>query len=160
MQASRLKDMPVVSMAEGAKVGNVVDVLFDPADLRLVALGLTGASGQAIVPFGALRAIGADAVTIADVAATQAAGGQTALGGARRLDDLLGLPVVNGEGAVVGTIEDLEVDAADGRLTALVAHRGGVLGLGGTRVSVPASAVRGVGPKLVTVDAPAPAEGR
>jgi len=35
----------------------------------------------------------------------------------------------------------------------LLVQRGGVLGIGGAHEAVPASAIRGVGPNLVTVDA-------
>ena len=68
----------------------------------------------------------------------------------------MGLKVVNGEGAYLGNVRDLAIEQASGALTELEAHGGGMLGLGGTTVTIPTSAIRGIGPALVTVDMPAP----
>lgn len=154
MKASALKDMPVVSMADGTQVGTVADVLLDAASLRVVALLLSAQSGQALLPFGSIRSIGSDAVTIDSAAATQGLSGRAAPEGTHGLNDVNGLSVVNGEGTLLGAVKELEIEAADGRLIELVVHRGGVLGLGGTGTNVPASAIRGIGAKLVTVDLP------
>jgi sporulation protein YlmC with PRC-barrel domain len=156
MKASALKDMPVVSMADGTRVGTVADVLLDAASLRVVALLLSADSGQTLLPFEAIRSIGADAVTIASAAATQGLTGRPAPEGTHSLRDVNGLAAVNGEGTLLGSVKEVEIEPADGRLIELVVHRGGVLGLGGTSTSVPASAIRGIGAKLVTVDLPAP----
>ena len=69
--------------------------------------------------------------------------------------ELLGLAVTSAEGTHLGAVQDLEFEAADGRLLALALHKGGVLGMGGTSLTVPASAIRSIGPKLVAVDLPA-----
>ena len=44
------------------------------------------------------------------------------------------------------------IGSEDGRLTGLVLHKGGVLGIGGSSLDVPVSAIRSIGPELVTVD--------
>jgi sporulation protein YlmC with PRC-barrel domain len=154
MKASALKDMPVVSMADGTQVGTVADVLLDAASLRVVALLLSAHSGQSLLPFDAIRSIGADAVTIDGAAATRGLTGRAAPEGTHGLSDVNGLSAVNGAGTLLGSVRELEIEPADGRLIELVVHRGGVLGLGGTSTSVPASAIRGIGAKLVTVDQP------
>ena len=74
----------------------------------------------------------------------------------RGLRDLMGLKVVNGEGASLGDVRDVAIDQASGSLSELVTHGGGMLGLGGTSVTVPGSAIRGIEPDLVTLDMPAP----
>ena len=157
MKASALKDMPVVSMADGTQVGKVADVLLDAASLRVVALLLSAQSGQALLPFAAIRSIGTDAVTIDSAAATQGLTGRAAPEGTHGLGDVNGLSAVNGEGSLLGSVKELEIEPTDGRLLELMVHRGGVLGHGGTSTSVPASAIRGIGAKLVTVDLPATA---
>ena len=156
VKASALKDMPVVSMADGTQVGKVADVLVDAASLRIVVLLLSAQSGQALLPFDSIQSIGADAVTIDSAAATQGLTGRAAPEGTHSLSDVHGLSVVNSEGTLLGSVQELEIEPADGRLIELVVHRGGVLGLGGTSTSVPASTIRGIGAKLVTVDLPAP----
>jgi sporulation protein YlmC with PRC-barrel domain len=153
MRASTLKDKPVVSMADGAQVGTVEDVLFDPAELRLMGLALRGQSGKSILPFDSIRSIGADAVMVESAAETQGAGGQAIQDTMRGLGEITSLSVVNAEGTLLGKVKEVEIDE-DGRLAQLEAHRGGVLGIGGTDVTVPPSAIRSIGPKLITVDMP------
>ena len=155
MKASRLKDKPVVSMADGAQVGTVKELLFDTSDFRLTALLLRAESGESTLPFASIRSIGPDAVMIESAADTAGAQGQAALDTTRGLEDLMGLSAVNVEGTLLGKVKELEIGDEDGRLTKLEVHRGGVLGIGGTTATVSPSEIRSIGPKLITVDMPA-----
>jgi sporulation protein YlmC with PRC-barrel domain len=157
MKASKLKGMPVVSIAGGAQLGSVADVLFDISDLRVSALVLSAKSGEAILPFGSIRSIGSDAVTVESAAETQGAGGQAASDTVHGLGDLMSLSAIDAQGTLLGKVKELEISEQDGRLTRMKVHRGGVLGLGGTSSAVPPSAIRNIGPKLVTVEMPAQA---
>jgi sporulation protein YlmC with PRC-barrel domain len=157
MKASELKDQAVVSMADGTRIGRVSDVLFDTADLRVAALTLTTNGGQSILPFAAIRSLGADAVTVESATATQGVAAPTAGNVLRGLSDLLGMKAINGDGTLVGTVRELEIDQSGGRLLSVELHRGGVLGLGGTTVTAPVAALRSIGPEVVTVDLPAQA---
>jgi uncharacterized protein YrrD len=152
MKARALKDIPVVSMADGARVGNVQEVLFDTAALRIAALLLKTPNGQSILPFAAVGSIGGDAVMVASTAATEGAAGQTGREALRGLGDLVGLPVVTAEGTILGEVEDMELTPADGRLAALEVRSGGMLGIGVTRTTLDAAQIRMIGPKLITVD--------
>ena len=132
-------------MADGVQIGRVEDVLFDTTALRVAALTLTTTGGRSVLPFAAVRSLGADAVTVESATATQAAADQTGAGNLlRSLADLIGLKVVNGEGAYLGDVRDVTIEQASGALTELEAHSGGMLGLGGTGVTIPASAIRGL----------------
>jgi sporulation protein YlmC with PRC-barrel domain len=157
MKASALKGKAVVSMVDGVRIGRIEEVLFDTAGLKVAALILTTTGGRSILPFAAVRSLGADAVTVESATATQPAAAQGDAGNLlRALGDLTGLKVVNGEGAYLGDIRDVTIDQASGALTEIEAHSGGMLGMGGTAVTVLASAIRGIGPEIVTVDMPAP----
>ena len=157
MKASELKNKAVVSMADGVQIGRVEDVLFDTAALRVAALVLTTSGGRSVLPFAAVRSLGPDAVTVESATLTRAQADQPGAGNLlRSLTDLIGLKAVNREGANVGEVRDVIIEQATGALTELEAHSGGMLGLGGTGVTIPASAIRGIGPELVTVDMPAP----
>jgi sporulation protein YlmC with PRC-barrel domain len=157
MKASELKGRAVVSMADGVQIGRVDDVLFDTTALRVAALVLTTTGGRSILPFAAVRSLGTDAVTVESATATQPAEAQADAGNLlRALGDLTGLKVVNGEGAYLGDVRDVTIEQASGAITELEAHRGGMLGIGGTGVTVLTSAIRGIGPELITVDMPAP----
>ena len=157
MKASKLKGMPVVSMADGAQVGSVADVLFDIADLRVSALVLSAKSGEALLPFGSIRSIGSDAVTVESAADTQGVSGQSASDTVHGLGDLMSLSAIDSEGTLLGKVKELEINEHDGRLSGLEVHRGGVLGRGGKGYTVSPSAIRNIGPKLVTVEMPAQA---
>jgi sporulation protein YlmC with PRC-barrel domain len=157
MKASALKGKAVVGMVDGVQIGRVEEVLFDTAALKVAALALTTSGGRSILPFAAVRSLGADAVTVESAAAAQPPAAQADAGNLlRALGDLTGLKVVNGEGAYLGDIRDVMIDQASGALTEFEAHSGGMLGMGGTAVTVLAAAIRGIGPELVTVDMPSP----
>jgi sporulation protein YlmC with PRC-barrel domain len=137
MKARALKGKAVVSMADGVQIGRVEEVLFDTAALKVAALVLTTTGGRSILPFAAVRSLGADAVTVESATATQPAAAQADAGNLlRALGDLTGLKVVNGEGAYLGDVRDVTIDQASGTLTELEAHSGGMLGVGGTGVTV------------------------
>lgn len=161
MKASALKGMAVLSMADGVQIGRVEDVLFDTAALRIGALVLKTTGGRSVLPFAAVRRIGADAVTVESATAALPATAQGDPGNVLRgLGGLTGLKVVSGEGTYLGDVQDVMIDQAAGALTDVEVHRGGMLGLGGTSVTVPASAIRGIGPDVVTADLPPePGEG-
>jgi len=152
MNASSLKDMPVVSMADGAKLGTVKDVMFDPSKLRAARLILVMAGGESLLPFGSVRSIGADAIMVETTTTSSGLTMEGALQGLCGLDDLVGLPILSGEGTHLGQLTDVAIDPGDGHITGLAVHRGGLLGIGGTRVTIEGSAIRGIGPKFVTVE--------
>jgi len=160
MKASVIKNMPVVSMADGTKIGNVDELLFDAAKLRLTALLLTAAGGKSMLPIEKVRNIGSDVITIEDATATQGVEGNALLDSLRGLKELSRLRAINGEGTWVGDVKEIELDPLNGQISGVVVHRGGVLGLGGTTTMVSAPAIRGIGPKVITVetaaDAPSP----
>src|SRR5947209_18377056 len=92
MKASELKNKAVVSMADGVQIGRVEDVLFDTAALRVAALALSTTGGRSVLPFAAVRSLGADVVTVESATATQAAADQAGAGNLlRTLADLIGL---------------------------------------------------------------------
>jgi sporulation protein YlmC with PRC-barrel domain len=152
MKASALKNMAVVSMADGVQIGRVEDVLFDTPTLRVAALALTSSGGQSVLPFSSVHRIGTDAVTVETASATQPAVAPTPGNALRHLSDMIGLKVVNGEGTYLGDVREVLIDDVVGGIIELEAHRGGVLGLGGTSVRVLASDIRGIGPDLVTAN--------
>lgn len=151
MKASALKNRPVVSLNDGMKVGEVSDLTLDATRVKVSTLVLVGHDGNSVVPFAAVRHIGMDAVTINDSRIVQAPADNNDIT-ERGMSTLTGLAVMNQEGAIIGSVDDLEIDEENGQITALLIHRGGVLGIGGAHEAVPASAIRGVGPELITVD--------
>lgn len=140
---STLKDMPVVSLADGAKVGTIKEVFFDTRRQCAVVFLLASDAGESLVSFEAIRSIGPDALTVDSAPATQEL---------RSLADLMELKAVSSDGTLLGEVKELHIDRRDWRLSELMVHRGGVLGLGGTQQSVAAGSICGMGPQLVTVE--------
>lgn len=153
MQADALKGLAVVAMAEGAKLGYVEDVVVDPQARRVAAL-LVGSNGQTfVVPFERVRSIGADAVTVESAQATQALSQGDVFSNLPGLSAMKKLKVVDEAGTFIGAVSGFALDQATGGLLSLTVHKGGILGLGGTTTTVDITAVRSIGPELVTIQA-------
>lgn len=67
----------------------------------------------------------------------------------RKAKDLIGLPVLDAAGNLMGKLHEL--DLMDFRIVALHTHSGGILGIGAADTRIPAGEIRGIGPKLITV---------
>jgi sporulation protein YlmC with PRC-barrel domain len=156
MEAKRLNGLAVVSLQEGAKLGQVEQPLFDLATRQLGALQVQGAAGTFVIPFAQLEHIGSDAVTVASSQVTQTPSTGSALGDLRSLQDLGKLKIVDQAGTFLGTLSDLDVDPDTGQITRLTAHTGGMLGMGGTTTVLEADMILTVGPEMLTVATAAP----
>lgn len=151
MEAKALKGMVVMSMQEGAKLGQVTQPLFDLAARRLRALEVSGDAGTFIIPFAQIHHIGSDAVTVASSTVTQTASTDSALEPMLALDEIEKLKIVDQAGTFLGTIDELDVDHESGQITRLTAHKGGLLGVGGTTTPIETTAILMVGPEHLTV---------
>lgn len=153
MDVSKLHDMAIVSIVDGARLGRIKDVLFDTSAGRAVALRAEHGGQTFLVPLDQVKNIGADAVTVENSTVTQAVaknGPYSALPGIKRLK---ALKVVNTAGDFLGTPATIEIDPSSGRLQGLTVHKGGILGLGGTTLSIAPEDIRGIGAELITVQA-------
>lgn len=153
MDADKLKGMAIISVAEGARLGRVDEVLFDTAGLRAGGLHASGEGQNFVVPFEQVKNIGADAVTVESSQVTQAASKGATFDALTSLSALKKRKVVDETGALIGTVASLDIDPASGKITSITAHKGGVLGLGGASTVIDASSVHGVGPELLTIAA-------
>ena len=151
MNANALKGMAIVSLQEGTKLGAIDQPLFDLTTRQLGALAVAGPDGHFVVPFPQIQQIGSDAVTVTSSQVTQTPSSGSALGALLSLHDLGKLKVVDEDGTFLGTIHDVDVDQVSGQITQLTAHKGGLLGVGGTSTPIDAAAILTVGPELLTV---------
>jgi sporulation protein YlmC with PRC-barrel domain len=152
MDAHTLKSMAIVSLAEGTKLGYVEQPLLDMTARKVAALQVKGQSGTFIVPFDEVASVGTDAITVASSQATQTPSTGGAADGLLDLDALRKLKIVDHAGTLLGTISRVEIDPASGAITQLSAHKGGMLGMGGTITPIDAQAIVSVGPELMTVN--------
>ena len=157
MKASALKDLPILSIDRGQRLGRVRDVLYDPQDQRVAALVVDPGGGifanrrGRCVLFGAIQSIG-DAVTVGTSEAVLQDGEAQALGGLPSLLAIQGDRVVDTAGKLVGDVTDVEIDPATGELTLLRVQQGGVLGLGGHTYEVPAVAIHSLGGDAIIIE--------
>lgn len=119
IRATELMGLPVVTLDTAAAAGEVRDVLFDPARSRVVAFtvrgrGLLSPALIGLLPTGAVRAIGRDALLIPSDAALvrERAGMAAAL---ENQVEVLGKEVVTDQGGTLGSVVDvvLEVEGGD-----------------------------------------------
>lgn len=153
MDADKLKGMAIVSIAEGATLGHVEDVLIDTAALRIDAFQVKGDRQRFIVPFDQVRNIGADAVTVESRQAARVLEDEAAIGGLAGLERFKRLKVVDDAGTFLGTVNNIEIDQAGGRVVGITVHKGGAFGFGGETTTIEAGNVRGVGAEVMTVGA-------
>lgn len=155
MDAEKLKGMSVVSVTEGTRLGRLADLLIDPAALQVAAVRIEEGRQSFVIPFGLLKSVGNDAITVESSQVTQAQGGTfSSLVG---IADFKKLKVVDESGTFLGSVSTIDVDTTSGRILEMIAHKGGMLGLGGTNTTITADQVRGIGPEVVTVAETTPA---
>ena len=116
MNSKQIKGIPVISIADGERLGAVDNVYFDPVAKRVVGFavrahgGLLGAGAGTVVDAASLRSLGPDALTIPDKAA---AGGSTTnaeYGHLVMLDSLVRRRVVTEGGTYVGQVASVDFD--------------------------------------------------
>jgi len=151
MRSAALKGMAVVSIAEGTRLGRVDDLLIDITERRVVALHCSDSGRRFIVPFQFVKNVGQDAITVESSQVTQVDGQGAQASNVVRLDEFMKLKAVDEAGTLVGTVSQLDIDVATGKLVSIEVHKGGVLGLGGTTTTVAAENIKAVGPELLTV---------
>jgi sporulation protein YlmC with PRC-barrel domain len=154
MKARALTGMPVLSINDGLRLGTVEELLVDPVQRRIAALAIGQAGQTRLVPFDQVKSIGEDAVTVENTQVAQEASAQEPLAQLPTLSSLLKLSVVDVGGTRRGALTELEVDPADGHVTEAMVHQGGILGVGGSTLTVPVSAIRSLGPQLVMIEVP------
>lgn len=154
MDAGKLKGTAVVSIADGAKLGYVEDVLFDPVGLCVGALSISAGGQRATIPFDQLKGVGSDAVTVPTSDVARWAQTDPDMAAYRTLDQMLKLKVLDQAGTLHGTVHSLDIDLTSGKIASVEAHKGGVLGMGGTTMAVPAGRVTSIGAEVVVVETP------
>jgi sporulation protein YlmC with PRC-barrel domain len=139
-------------MDDGEKVGVVKNLLIDTDALQATAYLLGGPPGQGVLPFDKVKSVGEDAITIESAQLIKWATGQLSSSIGRESSELLKLTVVDGEGTNLGEVQDMEVDLHTGHISTFSVGGGGVFGIGGHTEDLPASAIRAIGPNLITAE--------
>lgn len=111
---------PVMNTASALTVGRVRSVVVDPAERRVVALGVRKSKGPGdTLLWDAISAIGPDAVTVDSE--QRLAEPPAALRDRLSLDvDIVGHRVLSDQGRELGQVRDVEFDPSDGAVVTLM----------------------------------------
>ncbi len=162
MTTRLVKGTAVVSLADGATLGVIDHVYFDPARLAVAGFtfhqrgGLFGVGGgsSGLVDISDVHAFGADAVTVRDVSVIRS---ELAVDADNRgyldLETLLNRPVMTDSGTTVGRVAAIEFGDASHALVAL-----DIIGEGSDEHGrVLASEIQTIGPDMIIVGDPSAA---
>jgi uncharacterized protein YrrD len=115
MNSQHVKGLTVISIADGQRLGSVTEVYLDPDGRSVTAFAIghgssllsTGDDSARLLDAGDVRAIGPDALMVADAGVLE-----VPTGGVQRfrLDDLLKRKVVSESGEYVGQVAAVEFD--------------------------------------------------
>ncbi len=129
MDVKEVQGRPVVTIANGEKIGEIDDVVVDGQDRRVAAFRVSSGGFLSrkhyYLPFGAIQTIGDDAVMIQSGDALQQSYGDRA-DGYFTLDALTKLRVVTQSGTYVGDIASARFDPATGQITDFEIGDGGI----------------------------------
>ena len=139
IRVSALGGRAVVDLDAAEKLGRIDKIILDP-DGRQVAgfvvsrgSSLFNSGTDTVLPASSVHAIGPDAVT---VRVSKGAAAETApLDTLPRVSDLVGRKVVSEEGRFLGTVDDILVDEADGRIVGYALAGSGPAGKLGSMVA-------------------------
>ena len=121
VRATQLKGRAVIDMEAAERVGRIDRIVFDPVACRVAGFLVTR-SGRSpfrpaehvFVPASALHAIGPDAVTVRHSAASDT--DYERIDDLPRVSEFIGRKVMSESGRLLGTIDDVLISGADGRV--------------------------------------------
>jgi uncharacterized protein YrrD len=167
MDNKRIKGLPVVSIAEGEKLGTIARAFVDPTGLKLVGFavdgsgrsslagrvtglvsgGAAGTDATAMLRVDDVHALGPDALTVDDRAKVRFGENESMGDGLLDLEELTGRRVVTENGTYVGNVASIAFDPASFRVTEVEASPGFFK----SNTAVPVDLITSVGGDLIVV---------
>ncbi|MFZ5898956.1 MAG: PRC-barrel domain-containing protein [Bacillota bacterium] len=156
-KARELVGLPVISLEEGLKIGNVKTLIINPASKAVVALVVEEKGffkEQKFIPFVKVHSVGANALTVAQSASAAKASSLPELVQLwKEKTTVTGCRVVTENGTVLGWVQDYLVDTVTGAITGLEVASSGIGGAVKGRSFIPAEVLRTIGKEvIVTAD--------
>jgi uncharacterized protein YrrD len=153
-RVSDLVGKPIVSAANGERVGRVADVLLDRESCRTVGLVLAGGlmSSEHVLPYSDVQVVGKDAIVarsgegLMGPKQWRAQGVDTA-----RSSSLRNKRVMTSTGRQLGAVNDVYLDEATGAVEALEVSGSRMGGLMQRKSVLPQSAALTIGPDAIVV---------
>ncbi len=120
LQANELRGRAVVDLDVAEKIGALAELVLDPASQRVAGLiiaqrhSIFGSGRQIVLPAAVVHAVGPDAITVRHLG--EASLEMWQLSGLPRLSQITGRKVVSYSGKLLGRVDDVLIDPADGRI--------------------------------------------
>jgi uncharacterized protein YrrD len=160
-RASELVGKPIVSAANGERVGRVADLLLDRGSCRTVGLVLAGGlmSSEHVLPYGDVQVVGKDAIVARTADGLMGPKEWRAQGlETERSSSLRNKRVMTSSGRQLGAVNDIYLDEATGVIEALEVSGSRMGGLMQRKSVLPQSAALTIGPDAIVVPEEAAAE--
>jgi uncharacterized protein YrrD len=153
-RVSELVGKPIVSAANGERVGRVSDVLLDRGSCRTVGLVLAGGlmSSEHVLPYGDVQVVGKDAIVartgdgLMGPKAWRAQGIET-----ERSSSLRNKRVMTSAGRQLGAVNDIYLDETTGVVEAIEVSGSKMGGLMRRTSVLPQTAALTIGPDAIVV---------
>ena len=151
--------MPVISLADGSIVGEVLDLIYNPTQGRLLAVtipvggGLFGGGKTLLLRTEDMYAMGEDAITIKDVNAAREVDRSAKDYGDEAGEAVLGKRLMTDDGSFLGNIVDVLIDRESRRITAYEVSGGAWNDLMRGQTDVPVEHITAIGADVVIVPA-------
>jgi uncharacterized protein YrrD len=154
-KGKRLIDRPILSLADGVRVGAVKDIILGPDNDQVMGL-LTDEGGLLssahFVPLGEVQAFGKDAIVVRSTDSVLPADRAPEIKEILQRDtSLLGIKVFTDTGEAQGTVNDVYFDESSGRVTALEISGGAISNVTGGLRNLPVEDIVRTGPEVLFV---------
>ncbi len=155
----QLIGMPIISLSDGAEVGTVHDVIYNPGQGRLIAVtssvgaGLFGGGRTLLLRTEDMHALGEDAIVVKDSNAVREIDRAAKDFGDEAGIAVLGKRLMTDDGSFLGKIDDVLIDRESRRLTAYEVSGGLWHSLMRGQTDVPVEHITSIGADVVIVPA-------
>lgn len=155
VNALRLPDMQVYSVAEGAAVGRVKDVIIDPEEKRLLALAVDKGGWYhevRVIAVGRIGTVGDDLIMVDEKQAAEAPNLPKIVENMKHPCNIIGARVISRDGRSIGRVEGFYLARDGGRITRLEISGGPLGWLWAGKLSLAAEHIITLGAEAVVVD--------
>lgn len=153
--STELRNLPIVSIAEGEEVGVVKDFIIDPVEKAIVAIVVEDVQwfeGAKVVAFSLIHSIGNFAITIENSSSVVSLTTMPELTGLIRKNvSIIGSKVITRGGRLVGFIKEYSVNANSGNIVGLELTSESEL-MSPDKTIIPASAIVTIGRDVIIVE--------
>lgn len=128
-KATEIKQLPILSIQDGSNVEKVLHLAVNPASKKVEYLALAGAQWfetPSVIPWGKLKAVGRDLITIKSKKDIAQINDDTRKALAKSVA-VTGADVIDSSGQICGKVVDFAVDEAGGELKTLFLDNGSEL---------------------------------